>query len=88
MCTSIYFKDKNLHVTTVRALADELGVDPLKLVWGDADSTYDPLSEEMDHYDFKYCLCPIDIEQSLKQCGYSGGWSITGDPMVFEATPT
>lgn len=82
MCTSIYFTDKARHVTTVRALADELGIEPVNLVWSDGSS---PVEDE-HRLNFKYCLCPIEIEESLKHCGYAGDWSRVGDPMCFVAS--
>lgn len=83
MCTSIFFADKGMHVSNVRALADTLNIEPVNLVWTDGSS---PIEDEHGT-NFNYCLCPIDIEGTLKHCRYGGGWSKTGDPMCFIARP-
>jgi hypothetical protein len=84
MCTSIYLTDKKRFITTVRALADEMKIEPVNLVWADGLS----YAEDPHGHDFKYCLCPIDVEESLKHCGYTGEWGLDNvDPMRFVASP-
>jgi hypothetical protein len=78
MCTSVHFKEKDIFIGTVRGLADTLDVEPTELVWGDEVG-------EPEDMDFRYCLCPIDVEGSLKKFGYRGHWAENGDPMCFEA---
>jgi hypothetical protein len=84
MCTSILLTDKDIHIETVRELADALDIEPVNMVWLGGEA----LAEDTHGVDFKWwCLCPIEIEATLKHCGYTGGWSETGDPMCFVAGP-
>ena len=79
MCTSVHFQGKDLFIGTVRGLADTLDVEPEDLIWDGCDARTD------EGMNYRYCLCPIDIEASLAKCGYHGYWSENGDPMCFEA---
>lgn len=79
MCDSVLFEDREYR--TPRQLADLVdGQD--KLVWQSANP-FKNWPEGKDWRDFDLCLCPIDLESTLKLAGFR--WHRGADPMEYFA---
>jgi hypothetical protein len=86
MCTSVYFTDKKLHITTIGELAHFFNVSPTRLVWEcESIDEEEQLQAVCERIDFETCLCPINIHASLKRFGYIVDNDSDGDPMCYKA---
>lgn len=79
MCNSVLYHGKAFN--TPRELATLIGGED-RLVWSDKNPFVNwPV--EKDWHDLDLCLCPVDLEATLKGAGFH--WTRGADPMEWFA---